>query len=299
MKYFTHWLTYRLTIPATTTPEQIAAWPAWEEAQRELHDRGINIKEAILLHFKTYYKTMTDINNWTRAGMDWWLCATGEYFDVTDDYVHAEFYSILQLGKLVIHREECVHLEIIDGDLKDSYVYTIPDYPVNSFSRLIITPDQNPFNSVNGIRLYPEKITLTDYYRAAALAFATKDIFSFQSLFETRPYIFLLIITIIDQAVKWKVNSFIFLTDSLMKKEYPGFKGDFDQIDEVVNTILPSVYSFELSSYSETEKWYFRALGKFKQYELETGQTIMSMFPWDNIGTKIEILTTSNLIIGA
>jgi hypothetical protein len=293
MKHYTHWLMERQLRDGLK--REIKAL-----IEEDMIAQGLNpsdIEQAIKIHINTYYKTMCEIDDWARIGMDWILCMNGNQFNVENDLMNDDFYNIVQLGKLIAYREECVHFKIEeDGDLKEYYKYTTPDFLDNSFSSLILTSSRDPFNLTEDKLLYPaEPIPLTDAYRNAALAFGTKDVWLFESIFKRRPYMFIFITTLLLGANK----TFIAMTDSRLKKEYTDLKSQFEAIDETLKTFLPSVYSLELGNCTEPEKWYYRALGKFLEYEQKNGVYITSVWPWVNIEIKTAIMLENNLIISS
>jgi hypothetical protein len=83
---------------------------------------------------------------------------------------------------------------------------------------------------------------------------------------------------------------------SITKIENFSILDKFDEIDENLRTVLPVAYS-TLTTQSPIEKWYFRALGLFKAFEQTHNVTIMTIYPFDHIEVKSEILSSHYMIL--
>jgi hypothetical protein len=269
----------------------------WLLDQEQIHKE--EVLPAYTLHIDTYYKTLYDLEHWIRAGLDWYLCWLGEYFDIHEfQYIQpaSTWLDIVMLGKLACYREECVIVSI--PDLREHYIYIPPiadfENPI-SFSSLVLDRDRNPFGQVS-VPLYPERIPLTDVYESAATAFGVET-GVFSSMLQRRPYVFLFIVALL---VDEGIPNFLAITDQFDKdylKDHglPNMAQKLKIIDDILKHHFPIIYSL-LPCCNPPTKWYFRALGVFKEEEIKNNVKIISFYPWVNIVNKYEILLDWNLV---
>jgi hypothetical protein len=243
--------------------------------------------DATRFHIGNYFKTLCELEQWIRIGLDWRMCQTGKYVNVplAPDITWLDY---IQLGKLACFRLDCLTIDNLI-DLNEIYKYTFPEPN-------LILGNGNPFYEMDDRLLYPpDEINLSLFYTGAALCFSTKDEQLFSSMFQNRPYMALFICAILSREYPADHRP-LFITDTLLNKSLP-VKEKFKEIDEKLRTNLPDVYPL-LPTLSHPEKWYFRALALFKDWEIKSGiWKIMTIYPTDNIELKYNIMKDNWLII--
>jgi hypothetical protein len=151
---------------------------------------------------------------------------------------------------------------------------------------------------------YPnDPINLDAFYEYAAKIFGQKHVFEIKDLLKRRPYIFIFIYSLLPlYQLKPFMAVLSFISDDDKKFFEDNYKLNivekFNEIDQTLRVTLPLVYS-RFSIATLIEKWYYRALGLFKEYDLavKPEERLMSIYPENHIGLKVDILARNYMII--